>query len=302
MNVPIFLFFKIPLDFRALVDLGCLCSVDKKIARTLKAGETDTFELGWLQFKTLASYHYLPKGSYKTVYLYQHRGGGSKSLYGLFIPATRKAHVFVVDTVRSNQMPNLNNMYNAERAAYLEKVAPGSDGATPEGDYTFEIRVETDLRQVYRQIQRLLAAYKEEKRGPSFVVTQSALDFPSLLSAMPALADFPMVPIHVSDSETLYNVLDWQRVGARHLIRHFLKSDAYLQATIEQCRYFHVPVGNLPKDTTAFGADLFFARHLRKQNFVLWCSPTEKPDLGGNFLTSMFPSFLFQQLNFRQGG
>ena len=46
-------------------------------------------------------------------------------------------------------------------------------------------------------------------------------------------------------------------------------------------RYFHVPVGNLPKDTTMFGADLFYARHLRKQNFVLWCSPTDKPDLGG---------------------
>ena len=42
-----------------------------------------------------------------------------------------------------------------------------------------------------------------------------------------------------------------------------------------------MPVGNLPRDNTAFGADLFYARHLRKQNFVLWCSPTDKPDLGG---------------------
>jgi DNA polymerase epsilon subunit 1 len=30
-----------------------------------------------------------------------------------------------------------------------------------------------------------------------------------------------------------------------------------------------------------FGADMFYARHLKKQNFVLWCSPTDKPDLGG---------------------
>ena len=30
--------------------------------------------------------------------------------------------------------------------------------------------------------------------------------------------------------------------------------------------------------------DLFYARHLRKQNFVLWYSPTEKPDLGGKAL------------------
>lgn len=143
---------QIPLDFRALVDLGCLCSVDKKVARGLKAGEADTFELGWLQFKTLANYHYLPRGSYKTVYLYQHRGGGAKSLFALFVPATRRAHVFVVDTVRSNQMPNLNNVYNSERAAFVDRDAAEASQAEassiPEADYAFEVRVETDLRQV----------------------------------------------------------------------------------------------------------------------------------------------------------
>jgi len=50
---------------------------------------------------------------------------------------------------------------------------------------------------------------------------------------------------------------------------------------LEQCRYFHVPLGNLPKDTTLFGCDLFYARHLQKHNHVLWCSPTDRPDLGG---------------------
>merc|ERR1719422_2196988 len=64
-------------------------------------------------------------------------------------------------------------------------------------------------------------------------------------------------------------------------MRHYLKSDCYLASTLEHCRYFHVPAGNLPRDTTVFGADLFFARHLRKQNFVLWGSPTDRPDLGG---------------------
>ena len=50
---------KVPLEFRALVDLGCLRAVGRRCnARDL--GETDTFELGWLQFKTLAHHHYLP--------------------------------------------------------------------------------------------------------------------------------------------------------------------------------------------------------------------------------------------------
>ena len=50
---------------------------------------------------------------------------------------------------------------------------------------------------------------------------------------------------------------------------------------IEQCRYLHIPVGNLPKDMTLTGCDIFFARHLKRHNHVLWCSPTERPDLGG---------------------
>ena len=50
---------------------------------------------------------------------------------------------------------------------------------------------------------------------------------------------------------------------------------------MEQCRYLHIPLGNMPKDVTLFGCDLFFARHLYKHNHVLWCSPTERPDLGG---------------------
>ncbi|KAJ8316137.1 hypothetical protein KUTeg_006151 [Tegillarca granosa] len=53
------------------------------------------------------------------------------------------------------------------------------------------------------------------------------------------------------------------------------------QAMMEQCRYLHIPVGNMPKDITMFGCDLFFARHLQKHNHIWWCSMTERPDLGG---------------------
>lgn len=47
------------------------------------------------------------------------------------------------------------------------------------------------------------------------------------------------------------------------------------------CRYYHLPVGNLPQDVSIFGSDLFLARHLRKHNHLLWLSPTARPDLGG---------------------
>ena len=34
--------------------------------------------------------------------------------------------------------------------------------------------------------------------------------------------------------------------------------------------------GNVARVTTVFGSDLFYARHLRKNNFVLWATPTDR--------------------------
>ena len=45
----------------------------------------------------------------------------------------------------------------------------------PEAGHQFEIRVEKEVRHVYRDIQRLLSAYKDEKRGPTYIAVQSTL-------------------------------------------------------------------------------------------------------------------------------
>lgn len=80
----------------------------------------------------------------------------------------------------------------------------------------------------------------------------------------------------------MYNSLEWQKVGAKTLIRHYINSERVLEFITEQCRYYHLPLGNLPSDTTLFASDLFFARHLMKHNHVLWCSTLDRPDLGGS--------------------
>ena len=119
------------------------------------------------------------------------------------------------------------------------RVSGGYDAELlPPPGHTFDIRVEKEVRQVYRGIQRLLTAYKDEKRGPTFIAVQSPQgihdrlvrqfeyyftvwyfnsekctmhyvfllsnllslpDFQHLTNSMPGLNDFPMVPIHVSD-------------------------------------------------------------------------------------------------------
>jgi len=53
---------------------------------------------------------------------------------------------------------------------------------------------------------------------------------------MPVLEEFPVVPVHVVD-EISYNVLDWQRHGARRMIRHYLNLDSCLSQAFDMARY-----------------------------------------------------------------
>ncbi|GAA6086212.1 DNA polymerase epsilon catalytic subunit A [Tachysurus ichikawai] len=267
---------QVPLLFRALVQLGCLCMVNKQVVRALAGREADTFELEHLDMRSLAQFSYLEPGSVRHIYLYHH-GQGHKALFGLFIPSQRKASVFVLDTVRSNQMPNLSTLYGAERTTLLEKT---SEELLPPEKHQFEVRAENDVKAIYRAVQRVLLSYKEERRGPTLIAVQSNWELRRLAAGMTVLEEFPVVPVHVTD-DISYSVLDWQRHGARRMIKHYLNLDSCLSQAFDMARYYHLPVGNLPEDISIFGSDLFLARHLRKHNHLLWLSPTARPDLGG---------------------
>ncbi|KAI4820988.1 hypothetical protein KUCAC02_028941 [Chaenocephalus aceratus] len=267
---------QVPLLFRALVQLGCVCMVNKHVVRDMAGREADTFDLENLEMRSLAQFSYLEPGSVRHMYLYHH-SQGHKALFGLFIPSQRKASIFILDTVRTNQMPNLTNLYTAERIALLEKT---SEELLPPEKHNFEVRAENDPKAIYRALQRILLNYKEERRGPTLIAVQSNWELRRLAAGMPVLEEFPVVPVHVVD-EISYNVLDWQRHGARRMIRHYLNLDSCLSQAFDMARYYHLPVGNLPQDVSIFGSDLFLARHLRKHNHLLWLSPTARPDLGG---------------------
>lgn len=269
------------LEFRAVMDLGCICAVQRDVARkmaTLPSKDMETFSLEQLEFKTQSYQTYLKDGAHmKRIFMYQHSSStGKREIWGLFLTPIKKAIIIVLDTVRSNQMPNMRNFYTAERHA----VESTADQLPPE-DMQFEIYLEVDAKQVQRHVQRMLGVYKEEKKGPTLLCVQSSLGMGRLNAAMPIMADFPQTKIHITDDASLLSGMEWQRAGTRSMVRHFLNLNSVIDLMLDQCRYFYLPIGNMPTDTVMFGADLFFARHLQKNNFVLWISPTSRPDLGG---------------------
>lgn len=274
---------QVSLIFRAILNLGCVCIVDHRSFSYKTYKENDQFNLDQLIFQSVGKHKYLSKKhgcTLKSLYLYHHKASsGPREIFALFITPSKKALVIVVDSVKTNLMPNLNNMYNAERLVKLEQL--NNEDLLPGADFNFEVRAENDIKKVYKMVQKALQDYKNEKKGATFVAIQSE-HITNLQNNVPELNDFPLVPVHVQDVDTLFNTLEWQKTGAKALIRHFLNSERVLELMIEQCRYYHVPVGNLPSDPTLYGTDLFYARHLQKHNFVLWYSNTDKPDLGGN--------------------
>ncbi|XP_033149828.1 DNA polymerase epsilon catalytic subunit A [Drosophila busckii] len=273
------------LEFRALMDMGCICGVQREEARRLaqlSTRELECFNIEQLEQRPQSHVRYLEQASHKLrkIYLYQHNiPTAKKEFWALFLLPSKRALIFALDTVRTNQMPNMKQLYTAERLTLLKNL-PNGDKLPPE-DFSFELLIEVDVKQIYRHIQRALSNYKQEQLGPTMLCLQTAVEARKLSAAMPVLLEFPQAQIHISDDASLLGGLDWQRQGARAVVRHFLNLQNVLDLMLDQCRYFHVPIGNMPPDTVLFGADLFFARLLQKHNFVLWWSNSTRPDLGG---------------------
>lgn len=273
------------LEFRALTQLGCICSVQrteaKKLASTTATNNLDTFSIEQLEFRTIRHQPYLKDGGkMKRIFLYQHNSAtGKREMWGLFVPAIKKAIIIVLDTVRTNQMPAMKNFYATERTSFIQTHNEASE-QLPE-DMSFEVFIEVDVKLVYRHIGRLLSLYKAEKKGPTLLCVQAGFKLNKLNILIPAMSDFPQTQIFIVDDASLLSGLEWQRNGTKSMVRHFFNLNTVVDLMLEQCRYYHLPVGNMPPDPVIFGADLFYARLLQKHNFVLWVSPTSRPDLGG---------------------
>jgi DNA polymerase epsilon subunit 1 len=83
----------VPLDFRVLVQLGCVCAVDRS-QRYTPTGDTESFSLSQLSFKTLAHHPYLESGIETLKYLYiYHYKSGNKVMLVLFSPPAKKVSI-----------------------------------------------------------------------------------------------------------------------------------------------------------------------------------------------------------------
>jgi DNA polymerase epsilon subunit 1 len=145
----------VPLDFRLLLTLGCICSLRKEQYRTNIL--SNLYQFDELEFLSLSEQTYLQPGTLQCIYLYIHQDNG-KMFIGLFIPNYCRVFIGILDSIRENHMPNLNKLLKNECEKRLQK---GIDtNLLPINEHQFEVKVDTDLQNIWKRFNKIIANRK----------------------------------------------------------------------------------------------------------------------------------------------
>jgi DNA polymerase epsilon subunit 1 len=145
----------VPLDFRLLITLGCICSLRKEHYRTNIL--SNLYEFDELEFLALSEQTYLQSGTLQCIYLYIHQDNG-KLFIGLFIPNNCRVFIGILDDVRENHMPNLNKLLKNECEKRLQK---GIDtNLLPINEHQFEVKVDTDVQSIWKRFNKIISNRK----------------------------------------------------------------------------------------------------------------------------------------------
>lgn len=145
----------VPLDFRLLMTLGCICSLRKEHYRANML--SNLYEFDELEFLSLSEQSYLQAGSLQCIYLYIHQDNG-KMFIGLFIPNNCRVFIGILDSIRENQMPNLNKLLKNECEKRLQR---GIDtNLLPINEHQFEVKVDTDIQNIWRRFNKIISNRK----------------------------------------------------------------------------------------------------------------------------------------------
>lgn len=279
---------QVPLDIRALIQLGSACSLTGGTVSKLSKGLDSGFELNDLGKANAASFGlqkpvYLKGGNLIRYFYLYHASRDGRHVFGLFSPEG-EAKVHVVDSAGLRQLPNLDTMY-ADRVSNLKKLGKVVDG---EGVFSYPDSVKFNL-QVHRNDGRALKAIAKEltamrtaRQGAAMLVTCSSHSqayYEERIGS--AVTEFPILSIPASPAEDNLPPLGWQLYSARRMFGAYLRTSAWIANWIKLAAHIDVPLCNIGRDFSAFGADIDFARRLIQNDMVLWWSQSTQPDLGG---------------------
>jgi DNA polymerase epsilon subunit 1 len=271
----------VPLNVRAILQLGNICTFDESQKGVLGKGLEQGFGLSALRPVPTKS-PYLSGASMAYIYLY-HVSSGDRNIYALFSTARDTAQIVIQNKSKDAQgMPNVDRIY----ADMLQKRLEDNNGEPWQTCVEYQEHINFRTTQVTTRRKALLEVgdaikkMKSEEGKPVVVVVQSPNQ--ALLSHdIPTLRDLPTLPLQPNDSDKQLPPLGWQSFIMKRLVGHYLDLGSWISHLTELARYGDIPIGNLESNDPRFLIDIAYARRLQKDKVVLWWSAAPKPDHAG---------------------
>ncbi|WOK95843.1 DNA polymerase epsilon catalytic subunit A-like [Canna indica] len=261
---------KMPLEFHAIVQIGCVCKVDKAASRR---NAQDGWELNELHMKTTAECSYLEQ-TITYFYLYHSLSEG-RAIYIIYFPISGTISVVVVNPFQNRELSlSILEKQFREGCQTLSIESPTMGNTSFKLEYVRSVDAGTKI------LQRTLVEYRHQHPQPTIGIIECP-GFQAMKSGIRILEDFPCVTIPCNGRDSNYQALGWQVTAGKIGMQRCAASSQWFNERILLSRYAHVPLGNFEIDWLLFTADVFFSRALCDQQQVLWITDDGIPDFGG---------------------
>ncbi|XP_024985920.1 DNA polymerase epsilon catalytic subunit A-like isoform X2 [Cynara cardunculus var. scolymus] len=263
---------KVALDFNSILQVGCVCKVDKSAK---KRNANEGWSLSELHMKTTTECSYLDS-SIPFFYLY-HSLSEVRGIYLGYFPSSSSIHAVMVNPFQNKEL----SPYILEKQFREACQVLSIESSMPRDASNFKVDYVGSPKDAEKIFQRTISEFRNQLHGPAIAVIECP-DVHLMTSGIRALDDFPCVNIPSNARDSQYQALGWQIVAAKIGMQRCAASSRWLNERISLSRYSHVPLGNFEVDWLVHTADIFFARALRDQQQILWVSDNGIPDLGGD--------------------
>ncbi|KAH7029069.1 uncharacterized protein B0I36DRAFT_363662 [Microdochium trichocladiopsis] len=274
---------QVPLNIRAVLQLGNLCTIDESQPGVLGKGLEQGFDLSGL-IRPPKARTYLESNPLGYLYV-SHITAGERQIFGIFSTTSDQAHVVILQKSRDNgqDLPNINKIYADMLGRRSREEPEGSnwqDCFKYQAKLSFKVTQVTTRRKAHLEIGDLVKRLKKDETRPLMLVIQSS-QRNQLVHDVPVLGDFPVLPLRYDQADSSLPPLGWQSVVARRLVTHYLSLGSWVLHLTALARYGDIPLCNLERDDPRFLIDVAYARRLQTNNVVLWWSPGARPDHAG---------------------
>ncbi|KAH7095074.1 hypothetical protein FB567DRAFT_20060 [Paraphoma chrysanthemicola] len=272
---------QVPLNIRAILELGSSCTFDETQKGVLGKGLEQGFDLSALR-KVSSQKTYLSDAAMSYLYLY-HVSSGDRNIYAVFSTSKTDAHIIIQNKTKDSQgMPNVDRIYSDAVRRRIEdnEGEPWQAMIDYQDDVHFKTTMVTTRRKALLEIGDLIKKMKNDEGKPVIVVVQSP-NHALLSHDIPILKDLPILSLHPDDSDKQLPPLGWQSFIAKRLVAHYLDLGSWVAHLLELARYGDIPLCNLESNDPRFLIDVAYARRLQKERVILWWSGQAKPDHAG---------------------